>query len=98
MKGFAQIILLSLWFFAIVAPSVITLLDKENPVWVTNLNEEEQQEAGKKAQASQKIINDGHFDFSLIAQSNKIVLGDCHSIGYFDYTLEILLPPPEHIG
>ena len=98
MKGFAQIMLLSLWFFAIVAPSAIILLDEENPVWVTNLNEEEQQESGKKAQVNQKFINDGHFDFSLSAHSNEIILGDCHSIVYIDHTLEILLPPPEHIG
>ncbi len=98
MRYIAPILLLSLWLFAIVAPSVITLMGVDNPVLVTNLNEEEQTESGKKAQAKEKIINDSYFDFSLIAQSKKSVLGDYHPIGHIDYTLEILLPPPEHIG
>ncbi|MGB6154223.1 MAG: hypothetical protein WBG48_19735 [Pricia sp.] len=98
MKVFAQILLLSLWLFAIVAPSVMTLVDDENPVLVTNLNEEEQQESGKKSQVNEKIMNDGHFDFSLIAHSKKAILGDYHSLGHIEYTVEILLPPPEHIG
>ncbi len=97
MKGFAQIVLLFLWLFAIVTPSIITLVDDDNPVLVTNLNEEEQQESGKKSQANEKIINDGHFDFSLIAQSQEAILGDYNSIGHVEHTIEILLPPPEHI-
>ncbi len=91
-------VLLSLWLFAIVAPSVITLIDVDNPVLVTNLNEEEHQESGKKSQLEEKILNNGRFDFSLIAQSKKSMLGHYHSSGPIEHTIEILLPPPEPIA
>jgi len=97
-KNFACITLLSLWLFAIVAPSVITIMDVENPVIVTNLNEEEQHESGKKTQDEEKIVNENIYDFSLIAQSRRSVMGDYHPLGHLQHTIEILLPPPEHIG
>jgi len=97
-KNFARTTLLTLWLFAIVAPSVITLMDVENPVIVTNLNEEEQQESGKKTQGEEKIVKDSFYDFSLIAQAKKSVRGDYFSGNNFEHTIEILLPPPEHIG
>lgn len=95
MKDFARITLLLLWLFAIIAPSAITLMDIDNPIVVTNLNEEEQQEYGKKTQAEEKFVNEVTSDFSLIAQSQKSIMGDFHPMAYIDYTLEILLPPPE---
>lgn len=97
-RNFARITLLTLWLFAIVAPSVITLMDVENPVIITNLNEEEQQESGKKTQDEEKIVNENIYDFSLIAQSKKSVRGDYHPLSHLQHTIEILLPPPEHIG
>ena len=99
MKDFVRILLLFLWLFAIVAPSALALLmDVENPIVVTNLNEEEQQEAGKKTQSEEKIANDNSVNFSLIAQSNKAVIAHYYRIEHIDYTSEILLPPPEIIG
>lgn len=97
MKEFKRFLLLILWLFAIVTPSVITLFDVDNPVVVTNLNEEEQQESGKKSPGEEKIANDGMSDFSLIAQSKKSMMDGYYPLGYLDYTLEILLPPPEFI-
>jgi len=98
MRYFARILLLSLWLFAIVVPSVITLLSDEHTVMVTNLNEEEQQEYGKKVLSEEKIGRDYYFDFSVIAQSKKSVLGEYHTQKHIDYTTEILLPPPEYIS
>ncbi|MEQ8422572.1 MAG: hypothetical protein RIB64_21370 [Arenibacter algicola] len=98
MKVFARILLLSLWLFAIVAPSAITLLDIDNPVIVTNLNEEEQQETGKKSPLQEKFVNDSFTDFSLIALSQKSLLGVYHPMGHVNFTQKILLPPPEHIS
>lgn len=97
MKVFARVLLLSLWLFAIVAPSAITLLDIDNPVIVTNLNEEEQQETGKKSPLQEKFVNDSFTDFSLIALSQKSLLGVYHPMGHVNFTQKILLPPPEHI-
>ncbi|RAJ13919.1 hypothetical protein [Arenibacter echinorum] len=98
MKVFARILLLSLWLFAIVAPSAITLMDIDNPVIVTNLNEEEQQETGKKSPLQEKFVNDSSSNFSLIALSQKSIMGVYHPMGHINITQKILLPPPEHIS
>jgi hypothetical protein len=98
MKVFARLLLLSLWLFAITAPSAFTLLDVDNPVIVTNLNEEEQQETGKKSPLQEKFVNDGNTDYSLIALSQKSIMGVYHQMGHIDFTKKILLPPPEHIS
>lgn len=98
MKVFARTLLLSLWLFAIAAPSAFTLLDIDNPVIVTNLNEEEQQETGKKSPLQEKFVNDGFNDYSLIALSQKSIMGVYHPMGHIDFTKKILLPPPEHIS
>ena len=65
MKDLARIILLFLWLFAITAPSIITLMDVTQSVTLTNVNEEEQQEFGKKSQAEEKMVKDNTFKFSL---------------------------------
>ena len=98
MKNFAQLTLLILWLFAIIAPSAVTLMDVDNPIVVTNINEEEQQESGKKTQAEEKITTNNSLNFSLIAQCKKSVMGHYFLIAHIDYTSEILLPPPELIG
>ena len=97
MKKFARISLLTLWLFAIAVPSAIVFFDVDNPIIITNLNEEEQEELGKKTQGEEKFVNENILDFSLIAQSQKSIMGDYHPLGHIDYTLEILLPPPKHI-
>ena len=95
MKMFARKLMLSIWLFGIVMPSVVSLTG-DDQVIVVNLNEEEQQEAAKKIQAEKDIINDKprHF-FSLQAQSKTWMTGIHKSLGDNDFNLEILLPPPE---
>lgn len=97
MKYFTRTMLLTIWLFVIVAPSVISLLDVHNPVLVTSLNEEEQQEYGKQAKAEEKIIHDICYDFSLALQPKKLLLGDYASTNHIEHIIEILLPPPEFI-
>lgn len=97
-RNFARITLCTLWLFAIVAPSVIALMNVESQIIVTNLNEEEQQESGKKTPDEEKIVNNSIYDFSLIAQSKKSVMGDYHPLSHLEHTIEILLHPPEQIG
>jgi hypothetical protein len=89
-------ILLGLWLFAIAAPSVITLMDVDKPVVVSNLNEEEQHEQGKTSVDEKKVVDNGLFDFSLRSK-----LGNRNNYAFYlekslDTTLEIILPPPEH--
>lgn len=95
MKIFARTLMLSIWLFGILMPSVVTLTGDDSVI-VINLNEEEQQEGTKKIQAEEDIINDKPYNFSsLMAQSKTWTAGTHNSLGPNDFNLEILLPPPE---
>ena len=95
MKDFARMVLLFLWLFAIVAPSIITLMDANNSVILTNINEEEQQEFGKKSQAEEKMVKDNTFKFSLETLHQNPIVDAYRPVSYKAYILEILSPPPE---
>lgn len=74
-------------------------MDLDNTIVVNTMSEEEQKEQEKKdPKEEEKIIQDNLTDFSLIAHSNESRTGDFNSTNYNEYTVEILLPPPEHIG
>ncbi len=85
--------LLSLWLFAIAAPSVITLIDVDKPVVVSNLNEEEHHEQGKKSVDEIKVVRNNLSDLSLWQDS---VSSDGYLFGTSDFRSEIILPPPEY--
>lgn len=88
--------LLFVWLFAIFAPSIITLYHKDgNIVLTTNLNEEEQQEQGKKNQGEEKIVKENSSNFSLLAAIKKAEVGNFYFMAHTDHTVEILLRPPE---
>ncbi|TLP73138.1 hypothetical protein [Maribacter sp. ACAM166] len=95
MRNTARITLLLLWLFAVAAPSIITLCNVDNPIVVTNLNEEEQQESGKKSMAEEKFVKENLLDFSLIAIYENSIRRNVHSIDCFNLSLEVLSPPPE---
>lgn len=98
MKNIARITLLTFWLFAITAPSLVTLCDVENAVVLTNLNEEEQQETGKKSVGEEKFVNDHLFDYSVLKHYKESEISDFHLFGTIDNFLEVVSPPPEHIG
>ena len=98
MKNLVHLTLLAFWLFAIVAPSAVTLMDVDNPIVITNLNEEEQQETGKKTPSEEKIANSNILNYSLIARYKKTIMGHYYLITHIDHTSEILLPPPEQLG
>lgn len=94
---FARSAFLFLWLFAIAAPSVITFIDSDNTFLITSLNEEEQQEQGKKNLEEEKIIGN---DLSLILLSfnyKERLAADVYLFGNSIHTQKILLPPPESI-
>lgn len=97
MKHIARITLLFLWLFAITAPSIITLCDIENPIVVSNLNEEEQ-ESGKKSMGEEKFVKENFIDFSMLAYSSNSNNSNYYIIGCFDFALEVISPPPEQLG
>ncbi|RKR14956.1 hypothetical protein CLV91_1038 [Maribacter vaceletii] len=97
MKIFARITLLILWLFAVTAPSIITLCDVENPIVITNLNEEEQ-ESGKKSLGEEKFVNENSLDFSMVAIFVSSIISNYNRKGYQDLSLEVLSPPPDLVS
>lgn len=97
MTFFARITLLLLWLFAVTAPSIITLCDVENPIVVTNLNEEEQ-ESGKKSMGEEKFVKENSLDFSIVAIFENSISSNFNIEGYQDLSLEVLSPPPDQFS
>lgn len=94
MTIFARITLLLLWLFAVTAPSIITLCDIDNPIVITNLNEEEQ-ESGKKSMGEEKFFKENSLDFSTIAIFESSIISNFNPIGYLDLSQEVFSPPPD---
>ncbi|MDV7137807.1 hypothetical protein R3X28_02920 [Maribacter sp. TH_r10] len=97
-KSNILITLLVVWIFAIVAPSVLTLIDTDNPVVITNLTEEEQQETGKKSQAEEKYVQMNIALFSPLSPLKNSSIGSYYYNGINNIPLEIPVPPPEPLG
>ena len=90
-------VLLSVWIFAIVAPPIISLLCEDGKSIITvNLNEEEQQEQGKKSIDEKLVVKGNSSDFSFLYRLQYSTLYDFYLLGKSDYASEIFLPPPEH--
>ncbi|MEP2280434.1 hypothetical protein [Maribacter sp.] len=94
MTFFARITLLLLWLFVVTAPSIITLCDVENPIVITNLNEEEQ-ESGKKSIGEEKFVKEKSLDFSIVAIYVNSTINNFNMKGYQNLSLEVLSPPPD---
>lgn len=88
--------LLAIWLFAIIAPSVITLVNEEERVYISFNQNEEEQEQGKKDDSEEKIVQESleHADLSIHRTSKKFKSDNIgHSPAFF---LEIPIPPPEY--
>ena len=96
-KSRVHVILLGLWLFAIMAPSVITLADVDKPLVVSNLTEEEQQEQGKNSLDEKKVLNDGLSGLSLLSLWQESALFNPYLLKDSDHNAEIILPPPESV-
>lgn len=98
-KSLIQSILLLFWLFAITAPSIVTLLDSETKVIVTNLNEEEQHEypQGKKNSESVKFFFNPILGFLQISKQQSQRIASFYIVAVSTHTQKILLPPPEKI-
>lgn len=97
MKSIARITLLLFWLFAITAPSIVTLCNSDNPIVVTNLNEEEHQESGKKLLGEEKFGKENSMDFSLIAIYENLINANLQILRYSGLSLDVLSPPPKSI-
>lgn len=94
-KSRILILLIGLWLFAIAAPSVVTLINPEKPVVVMNLNEEEQNEQGKKSIDEIKVVH-GLGGFSLISELDHTANFQFYLAKGLTTSLEVILPPPEY--
>ena len=67
------LVLLSVWLFAIFAPPLISIFcDDRNPIVSINLNEEEQQEQGKKSTDELAVMIDTFKPLMMTNEALKI--------------------------
>ncbi|MEB8346099.1 hypothetical protein OO010_08570 [Flavobacteriaceae bacterium KMM 6898] len=96
MKSIILSFLLSLWLTAIIAPSVITLLERDGKIMVmTNMNEEEHQEQGKKEIDEKKLVLCDYCPPNFITSSHHITSNNLQEEHIPNFNLDILLPPPK---
>ncbi len=99
MKSIILTFLLSLWLSAIIAPSVITLMDRDGNVMVIgNMNEEEQQEQGKKEIDEKKLALYNYSLPNFLTTSNQISASNNKDEHNSSLNLDILLPPPKSLA
>lgn len=97
MKSIILLFLLSLWLTAIIAPSVITLLERDGKIMVmTNMNEEEHQEQGKKEIGEKKLVLYNYCSPNFLTSFSHISSNKLQEKHIPNYYLDILLPPPKH--
>jgi hypothetical protein len=90
--------MVSIWLFAIFAPSVITLMERDGQtVVMTNLTEEENHDQGKKDIGEKKLLSMkyGLPTFSKLLENRRS--NNLQKIHISNYSLEIPLPPPEFL-
>lgn len=88
--------LIFIWLFAVFAPSIISLANKEEGVFITvNLNEEEQQEQGKKDDSEEKKLLEFWITHIHISPQERTFLSDQLGLIISFHAIEIPLPPPE---
>ena len=67
-------LLISIWLFAVFAPSVISLVNNEDNIFISlNLNEEEQQEQVKKDDSEEKILLENWLAQIHLLQNERII-------------------------
>jgi hypothetical protein len=88
--------LIGIWLFAIVAPSVISLVNNGESIIISlNLNEEEQQEQSKKDDKEEKILLENWLAQTELSQQEKSLFLEIEKIIFSANSIEIPLPPPE---
>jgi len=90
--------LISIWLFAVFAPSVITLVNNEDNIFISvNLNEEEQQEQGEKGDSEEKTVLENWIAQIHISPHERTFLSDQLEVIIYSHAIEIPLPPPEFL-
>ncbi|WP_405412021.1 hypothetical protein [Maribacter sp. Asnod1-A12] len=98
MTFLARILLLLLWLFAVTAPSIITLCDIENPIVITNLNEEEQESGKKSSIGEEKFVKESSLVYVEVSIFESSIINNFKMIDYLNLSFEVLSPPPDQIS
>lgn len=89
-------LLITLWISAIVAPSVVTILQNGDQTYlVMNLNEEEQQEGTKNIKGEKQGMFSQTFRFSGFVYQLRSLIPDTNGMMASSDMAEIIVPPPE---
>ena len=97
-KSTVLVSLISIWLFAVFAPSIISLANNEDGIFISlNLNEEEQQEQGKKDDSEEKTLLEYWITQIHISPLERTFLSDQLEIIISSHAIEIPLPPPEFL-
>ncbi len=99
-KKLLQGLLLLLWLFVIVRPSISIFLQKDSKVILTNLTEEEhkEHEHGKKEKESELFYTDHSFITINISELNYNIPFVYHKMCISSHTQDIQVPPPKEIA
>jgi len=90
--------LIFIWLFAVFVPSVISLVNNEDNIFISvNLNEEEQQEQGKKDNSEEKTVLEYWIAQIHISPRERTFLSDQLEVIIYSHAIEIPLPPPEFL-
>lgn len=87
--------LLFLWVFALLTPSIVTLIEKSKTSFVFNLIEEEQKECMEWDADQKQLAKPSQFDF-YFQENSKIAGQTAYEMAAPAPLFEIILPPPEH--
>jgi hypothetical protein len=97
-KSTVLVSLISIWLFAVFAPSIISLVNNEDNIFISiTLNEEQQQEQGKKDDSEEKTLLEYWIEQIHISPKERTFLSDQLEIFISTHAIEIPLPPPEFL-
>jgi hypothetical protein len=85
------------WLFALLTPSVVTIIEKNQTTFVFNLNEEEQKETVSSASDLKHFTRQSQFCILLTIKATKRS-GAYFLLNFPNPHREIILTPPEQVA
>lgn len=90
--------LISIWLFAVFAPSIISYITHEESFFISvNLTDEEPQEQSKKDNSEEKTLLQYGVAHIGISPKERKFLSDQPETCISPYPIEIPIPPPEFV-
>ena len=96
MKTIGVIFILSFWITGLVTPSYMALTSEENDIhWALEKHEEEQKESEEKDSLEAEFIFPAAQLVKLVSLQDLYQSLEKDATGIRDFTVEVILPPPE---